>query len=56
MLVPILTERNEVLASSIVAACESAELGDGAVVAVLGMAHCNGVRRAIEEGRPALGL
>jgi pheromone shutdown protein TraB len=50
-MVPILVERNVVLARSIVGACLLDD-GDrnGAVVAVLGMAHCNGVKRLIEGG------
>jgi len=53
LLVPVLMERNVVLTESILEACSAAKTkGPGSqdtVVAVLGMAHCNDVKRLIEE-------
>jgi gluconate kinase len=56
MLIPVLVERNAVLAQSIVDSCATVPTAEGAssggaVVAVLGMAHCNGVRKLIETGQ-----
>jgi len=52
MLGPILNERNEVLARNIAAACARASADGedgGTVVAILGMAHLNGVQRLLLE-------
>eukprot|EP00966_Prymnesium_polylepis_P270883 6257978-Prymnesium_polylepis.1 len=57
-LVALLEERNYVLARSIRRACrEQPAAADGggeppAVVAVLGMAHLNGVRQLLSQSRP----
>jgi pheromone shutdown protein TraB len=51
-IVTILAERNDVLAESIVRECfKAVENGEGksTVVAVLGMAHCNGIKKIITE-------
>jgi len=51
-IVTILAERNNVLAESIVRECfKAVENGEGksTVVAVLGMAHCNGIKKIITE-------
>ena len=55
MLKPILLERDVSLAESIVRTCMTATTESGTVVAVLGMAHCNGVKDLI-EGRDAIRL
>lgn len=53
-LVGLIAERNRVLAENIRAACEAATDGDAAdgdaaVVAIMGLAHVNGVRRLVEQ-------
>uniref|UniRef100_A0A7S2B2C4 TraB family protein n=1 Tax=Octactis speculum TaxID=3111310 RepID=A0A7S2B2C4_9STRA len=48
LLNPILAERNVALADSIVEACSKPGADERTVVAILGMAHCNGVKGLIE--------
>mmetsp|Transcript_14859 Transcript_14859/g.33674 ORF Transcript_14859/g.33674 Transcript_14859/m.33674 type:complete len:98 (+) Transcript_14859:3-296(+) len=50
LLVGLLEERNYVLARNIREACLRAKPG-GSVVAVLGMAHCNGVASLLKQSR-----
>jgi len=47
----VLRDRDEILARSIRSTCESSGGPGRTVVAVLGAAHCNGVRRCILDGR-----
>ena len=48
-LVLLLGDRNQILADAIASECEVAgDDGDATVVAVLGMAHLNGVKRILE--------
>lgn len=50
LLSAVLRDRDAILARSIKDACEALPRSEGSVVAILGAAHCNGVKRHLIEG------